>query len=236
MKTIILCGNTSVVRGNALCPKPLVELAQKPILLHIMSRYALFGFREFILCIDGNSNDNAVAKYLNTFDWPKGISISMIDTGSTAETGSRILKVQECISDDTFMVTFGDGLADIDIRQLVRFHHMHGKIATVSTVLPQHRIQTTTYLNERDVKQMEKERVDSWVTAGFFVFHRKVFSYFDGTTCKLGTLPMDRLAGAGELVAYRHTGFYITADSVESLDHPREHGGLVRNMASTLFS
>ena len=234
MKTVILCGDHRVQGDGIRCPKPLVEIAQKPILLHIVNRYVLFGFREFILCL--GDNNKAIADRLSAIDWPRDVSIEMVDAGTMSGADGLLSEMRERLSDDGFMVTYGDGLADIDIRQLVRFHQMHGKIATVSTVLPQHRLGSDIHSGERNLKWTEKDRMDSWVTAGFFVFRSAVFRYLDDGICGVESLSLERLVRVGEVMAYRHNGYFITADTLESVPLPAAHIGLIRNVSSELFS
>jgi glucose-1-phosphate cytidylyltransferase len=234
MKTVILCGGAGAQGESLRCPKPLVEIAEKPILLHIVNRYVLFGFREFVLCLC--DRHGMIAERLSAIEWPRDVSIEMVDMGTMAGAGGHLSGIRERLSDEGFMVTYGDVLADIDIRQLVRFHHMHGKIATVSTVLPQNRLGCEIHSGDRNLKWPEKKRMDSWVTAGFFVFRSTVFHYLDSDGCSGESLSLKRLVRVREVMAYRHSGYFITADTVGSVPLPAVDIGLSGNVSAGIFS
>lgn len=207
MKVVILCGGENS-SGMTECPRPLVRLSGIPLVLHVMRRYAHFGYKDFILCL--GDHEVEMESFLDTLSPEEGFAVEVVDTAGVTENHGRVLRVQERIDDDLFMVTRGDGFADIDFHQLVRFHRVHGKIATVSTVLPGgHRPAGAAS------RLREPGRVDSWMTAGFFVFHRDVFDLLDSGACQLGSVPLDQLIKSDRIVPYRHDGFYITADDLD---------------------
>src|SRR5439155_2062490 len=131
--------------------------------------------------------------------------VTLADTGQETMTGGRIKRIEKYVKDDTFMVTYGDGLADVDIRELVAFHQSHGKIATVTTVRPHSRFGILETAGDGAVVGFaEKPQLDGWASAGFLVFDRRLFDYLDGDKCVLEREPLERLAATGEVMAYRH--------------------------------
>lgn len=237
MKIVILCGGqgTRLREETEYRPKPLVDVGGRPILWHIMKQYASYGFREFVLCLGyrGNmikeyflnyeamNNDFTVCLGHKNHVSYHGIHeeqdyhVTLVNTGLDNMTGSRVKQVERHIQDDTFMVTYGDGLSDVDIRKLVRFHHSHGCLATVTTVRPTSRFGVVDLDSEGRVQQFkEKPQVDDWASAGFFVFNRKVFDYLSADPGSiLEREPLERLAREGQLVAYRHDGFFFAMDT-----------------------
>ena len=215
-------------------PKPLVEIGGRPILWHIMKRYAHYGFLDFVLCLgyrgtmikeyflnyEAMNNDFTIClgrkyeiQYRDTHQ-EQDFRVTLADTGLESMTGGRVKRIARFIDEDTFMVTYGDGVADIDLGALLKFHKAHGHIATVSTVRP---ISRFGILNTNDkgfvTNFTEKPLLDGWINAGFFVFNRKIFDYLDGDDCILEREPLERLAREGELVAFRHEGFFYAMDT-----------------------
>jgi len=236
MKVVILCGGqgTRLREETEFRPKPMVEIGQRPILWHIMKMYSHHGFREFVLCLGyrGNFIKEYFLKYeaMNndftiglgsrqriTFHEAHGeqdYQVTLADTGLGTMTGGRVLRVHPYVNGDTFLVTYGDGVADIDIRALVDFHHQHGRLATVSAVRPASRFGVLDVDDEDRVIQFaEKPLLEGWSSAGFFVFDKKVFSYLGGDDCILEREPLERLAAEGELMVYRHEGFFFAMDT-----------------------
>jgi glucose-1-phosphate cytidylyltransferase len=146
---------------------------------------------------------------------PFDFEVTLSDTGTDTMTGGRVKRAERYVRGDTFIVTYGDGLSDIDIGRLVAFHQGHGKLATVTTVQPVSRFGITQIDDRSRVTSFsEKPKVEGWVSAGFFVFHRRVFEYLDaGDAEVLETAPLERLAADGELMAYRHDGFFFPVDT-----------------------
>jgi len=236
MKTIILCGGRGMRLNEEteFRPKPLIPVGGRPILWHIMKTYAHYGFREFVLCLgyrgdmireyflnyEAMSNDFTIRlgqRHSIAYDDAHGeqdFRVTLADTGLETMTGGRIKKVEKYIDGDTFMVTYGDGVADIDIRALVQYHHQHGRLATLTAVHPFSRFGMLTVDNNSSVLNfVEKPQVDEWVSAGFFVFNRRVFDYLTGDDCFLEREPLERLAHDGQLMAYKHSGFFYAMDT-----------------------
>ena len=235
MKVVILCGGrgTRLREETEFRPKPLVDVGGRPILWHIMKLYAYHGFRDFVLCL-GYRGDMIKEYFLNyeamnndfticlgrqnqiTYHGghkEQDFHVTLADTGLETMTGGRVKRVEKYIDRDTFMVTYGDGVADLDIQALVEYHRCHGKLATMTTVRP------FSYYGLLDldtngsvVRFREKPQIDDWVSVGFFVFNRKVFDYLDDN-CILEREPLENLAKDGQLVAYRHTGFWHPMDT-----------------------
>ena len=236
MKVVILCGGlgTRLREETEFRPKPLVDIGQRPILWHIMKLYAHHGFREFVLCLGyrGNmikeyfldyealNNDFTIClgskKHTTYHDahQEQDFHVTLADTGAATMTGGRIKRIQRYVDGDTFMVTYGDGLSDLDIGALVRFHRSHGRIATLTTVRPQSRYGLLD-LDEggQVVRFEEKPLLDHWANVGFFVFDRRVFDYLEGDECILEREPLERLAREQQLMAYRHDGFFFAMDT-----------------------
>jgi glucose-1-phosphate cytidylyltransferase len=236
MKVVILCGGlgTRLREETEYRPKPMVEIGGRPILWHIMKSYAHSGFREFVLCLGyrGNTIKEYFLNYeamnndfticlgrqsqiqYNDVHEEQGFQVTLADTGLTTMTGGRLQRVQKYLGEDTFMMTYGDGLSDISIPQLLEFHRSHGKLATVTAVAPASRFGILEMNPEGRVKKfLEKPRTESPVSAGFFVFQRGIFDYLGGDDCVLEREPMERLAADGQLMAYTHHGFFYAMDT-----------------------
>ena len=237
MKVVILCGGqgTRLREETEFRPKPLVEVGGRPILLHIMKLYAHYGFRDFVLCLgyrgtmikehflsyEAMNNDFTVSlgatrriTYHGSHD-EDGFAVTLADTGLDSMTGKRIKAVQKYVDGDTFMVTYGDGVSDVNVEALLAFHRQHGRLATVTTHRPISRFGVLELEKSGSVKGFdEKPQLDGWVNVGFFVFERKVFDYLsDDLSCALEQEPLQRLARDGQLVAYRHDGFFFAMDT-----------------------
>jgi glucose-1-phosphate cytidylyltransferase len=236
MKTVILCGGqgTRLREETEFRPKPLVEIGSKPVLWHIMKLYAHHGFSDFTLCLGyrGNmikeyflnyeamNNDFTIclgAKAHTIFHdahQEQDFRVTLADTGQETMTGGRIKRIQKYIDGDTFLATYGDGLSDVNIPGLLAFHKSHGKIATITTVRPYSRFGILQTDSGGQVTAFsEKPQLDGWASAGFLVFDNKIFEYLDGDDCTLEREPMERLAAEGQLMAYRHNGFFYAMDT-----------------------
>jgi glucose-1-phosphate cytidylyltransferase len=235
VKVVMLCGGlgTRLREETEYRPKPMVEIGGRPILWHIMKLYARSGFTDFVFCLGyrGNvikeyflnyeamNNDFTIClgqqsqiRY-NAVHEEQGFQVTLAETGLATMTGGRLKRVEKYIEDDTFMLTYGDGLADIDMRKLLEFHKAHGKVATVTAVLPPSRYGILQIGNVGKVdKFLEKPRTESFASAGFFVFQREVFDYLDDD-CVLEHKPLERLAADGQLMAYQHDGFFYAMDT-----------------------
>lgn len=236
MKVVILCGGqgTRLREETEFRPKPLVDVGGHPILWHIMKLYAHHGLAEFVLCL--GYRGHMIKEYFLHYnamhnDFTMGLEpggqmayhgehneqdfqVTFADTGHDTMTGGRIRRVQRYVNEPTFMVTYGDGLADVDIRALLDFHRGHGRLATLTAVCPASRFGLLDLGPRGEVARFrEKPQVDGRANAGFFVFEHRVFDYLDGDDCVLERGPLERLAADGQLMAYRHDGFFFAMDT-----------------------
>jgi glucose-1-phosphate cytidylyltransferase len=211
----------------------MIEIGGKPILWHIMSIYATHGYKDFLVAcgykgeivkeyfheffirnsdyfVDLRDGSRQVVK-TNGTDWRVGV----IDTGLDTQTGGRILRLQKWVGDETFMVTYGDGVADVDIQSLVEFHRAHGRLATVTAVRPPARFGALVLDGEAVHHFSEKPQTgEGWINGGFFVFEPGVFDYLSDDHTILEREPMERLAAEGQLMAFRHPGFWQPMDAL----------------------
>jgi glucose-1-phosphate cytidylyltransferase len=235
LKAVILAGGlgTRLREQTEFRPKPMVEVGGKPILWHIMKIFAHHGITDFVVCI-GYKGDVIKEYFLdyearnNDFTITLGKSheivfhgqhmesdwrVTVADTGDETQTGGRVKRIERFIDDDRFMVTYGDGLADVDISKLLAFHDENGKKATLTTVQPLSRFGVLDLDQAGTVEHFrEKPQVDGWVNAGFFVFERDVFDYITDADV-LEQRPLERLAADKELMAFRHDGFWQPMDT-----------------------
>jgi glucose-1-phosphate cytidylyltransferase len=243
MKVVILCGGqgTRLREETEFRPKPLVEIAGRPILWHIMKTYSMFGHKEFVLCLGykgwllkeyflnykAYNNDftlqlgfdraveyhtlSTSRPHANGEDW----RITFADTGLNTMTGGRIKQIARYITEDEFMVTYGDGVADININALLDFHRSHGKIGTVTAVGTPGRFGELGLGSDATVHCFaEKPTGGANISGGFFVFNRQFLDYLpDDPDCVLEKGPLEQLAFEGQLMAYRHTGFWQAMDT-----------------------
>lgn len=218
-------------------PKPLVEIGGKPMLWHIMKIYAHYGFKDFILCL-GYKGKLIKDYFLNyeminndftielgtgniksyTFHQEKDWIVTLTETGEEAQTGARVKRIEKYIKEDLFMLTYGDGVANINIKELLEFHKSHGKIGTVTGVHPSSRFGELVITEKQITKFSEKPQIkEGFINGGFFVFNKKFFSYLkDDNNCYLEREPLEKLARDRELMAYIHEGFW------QCMDTPRE--------------
>lgn len=240
MKVVILCGGkgTRFREQTELRPKPMIEVAGRPILWHIMSSYAGYGFTDFVLCLGYKGEvikryflDFAALQSDFTVDLGAGGKITLhnpqptpwrvtcVDTGEDAMTGARLRRVAPHLTDDEFMLTYGDGLCDVDLRALVEFHRRSGTIGTVTGVRPQSRFGELAVAGDHVRAFSEKPSVtEGWINGGFFVFRREMLEYVrDDDACTLEREPLERLAGDGQLSVYRHEGFWQCMDTYRDL-------------------
>ena len=232
---VILCGGegTRFREETQFRPKPLIPVGEHPVLWHVMKSYAAHGFTNFVLCLGykGSMLREYFLNYetmtrdftLTLGDGPPvfhdltqapGWRITFVDTGATTMTGARLKRVEKDISTEHFMVTYADGVADLDIGQLFRFHLEHGRIGTVTGVRPPSQFGELELDGVRVRKFSEKPQVTSLINGGFFVFRRDFFLYLEtNETCILEREPLERLAAEGELYAFRHDGFWQCLDT-----------------------
>jgi glucose-1-phosphate cytidylyltransferase len=239
VKVVLLAGGrgTRLAEETATLPKPMVEIGGRPLLFHLMQYYAAFGFKHFLIAC--GYRGEVIKEYFRSLparmsdyvinlgdgsleivkpaaiDW----TIGAIDTGLETPTAGRILRLRELIGDQPFMVTYGDGLGAVDLEALVAFHRSHGKLATVTAVHPPARFGALVLDDHRVVEFTEKPQTsEGWINGGFFVFEPGVFAYLDDES-PLERGPLERLAEAGELQAYRHDGFWQPMDTLRDKQH-----------------
>ncbi len=236
MKVVILAGGlgTRISEESHLRPKPMIEIGEKPILWHIMKSYSYYGFNEFIICLGykGNIVKDYFANYYLygsdvTFDMKFGNNmqvhnnmvepwkVTLVNTGLETSTGGRIKRVKEYLQNETFMLTYGDGVSDVNIEDLLKFHRSHGKLATVTAVQPSGRYGVLGIREDATVLEfVEKPKnLDAWINGGFFVLEPKVLDYIDADDTPFEGKPLDRLSEEGQVNAYKHTGFWQCMDT-----------------------
>ncbi|MDH5542730.1 MAG: glucose-1-phosphate cytidylyltransferase [Nitrospinota bacterium] len=236
MKVIILCGGlgTRLSEETQIKPKPMVEIGGDPILRHVMKIYDKYGFNEFVLALgykgeyikdyflDYHPLTSDVTVHLSSGkvdyanptaeDW----HVKMIDTGKDSMTGGRLNRLKNVLkNENTFMMTYGDGVSDVNIKSLLDFHKKHGQIATVTAVRPPARFGGMVFEGDKVVDFKEKPQTgEGWINGGFFVFEKKIFDYLHGDSTVLEKEPLENLAKDGELMAYKHEGFWQCMDTV----------------------
>jgi len=236
MKVVILAGGfgTRLSEETELKPKPMVEIGGKPILWHIMKIYSHFGFNDFIICLGykGYMIKEYFANYfIHNSDLAIDLSsnnikvhnshcepwkVTLVDTGLNTQTGGRLKRVQKYIGEERFMATYGDGVGDINIKELLEFHKKHGKYATVTAVQPSGRFGALN-LDERDniISFEEKPKGDkTWVNGGFFVLEPQIFEYIKGDETLWEREPLENLSKDNQLVEYKHYGFWKPMDTL----------------------
>ena len=236
MKAVILAGGlgTRISEESHLKPKPMIEIGGMPLLLHVMKIYGAHGFNEFVICLGylGYVIKEYFANYALhrsdvTYDFKTGQAeyfnrtiepwrVTLVDTGLETMTGGRLRRARAAIGAETFMLTYGDGVADIDIKALAAFHRRHGKAATVTAVQPPGRFGVLE-MGERDLVGAFREKPENEIgsiNGGFFVLEPSVFDLIEGDDTVWERGPLERLAALGELVAYRHRGFWQPVDTL----------------------
>ena len=214
MKAVILAGGygTRISEESHLKPKPMIEIGGKPILWHIMKIYDFYKIKEFIVC--GGYKCDVIKEYFNKNDFTPW-NVKIIDTGLNTMTGGRLKKIEEYI-DDTFCLTYGDGVSDIDISKLILFHKEKKSIATLTAIHPPERYGVLNLSEDYVTKFHEKHRGESsWINGGFFVFEPSIFDYLqDGDSTILERTPLESLAEEKKLTAFRHNGFWQSMDTL----------------------
>ena len=245
MKVLILAGGmgTRLSEETNLIPKPMVEINGKPILWHIMKIYSAYGYNDFIILLGykGYVIKEYFANYFLhksdvTFNMKENKmtiheehcepwNVTLIDTGLHTMTGGRVKRAQKYVGDEPFMLTYGDGVSDIDIGKLVEFHKAHGKSATMTSVQPEGRFGALVFNEDGEVTSFaEKPKGDgSWINAGFFVCEPKVFDYItEGDSTIFERAPLENLAKDGELYTYHHNGFWKCMDTLRDKQQLQE--------------
>lgn len=248
MKAVILAGGfgTRLAEETSIRPKPMVEIGGKPILWHIMNIFAAGNVKEFYVACGykaeqikqyfGNFHlyhadltvdmrNNSVDVHNNSApDW----RVHLIDTGLSTQTGGRIKRLRHQVGDETFMMTYGDGVANIDIGELLAFHRKHGKLATLTAVHPPSRFGGLEFRGDQVSHFIEKPQIgEGWINGGFMVLEPAVHNYIDGDTTIFEREPLERLCRDGQLMAYRHEGFWQPMDTLREkqlLEDLWQHG------------
>ena len=235
MKVVILAGGlgTRLAEETEVKPKPMVEVGQYPILWHIIKHYEHYGFKEFLIAL-GYKGEIVKRYFLDyyrlngsmTIDFASGEvetrdkegadwTVHLQDTGRDTNTGGRIKRLELWLRDGTFMVTYGDGVSNVDLKDLLRFHRSHGRIATMTAVHPPARFGGLTFDGELVSKFSEKPQIEEgWINGGFLVFEPAVFEYLEGDDSSLEADAMEQLATHGQLAAYRHDRFWQCMDTL----------------------
>lgn len=236
IKVVLLAGGhgTRLSEETVLRPKPMVEIGGKPILWHIMHAYAAHGFKEFILAL-GYKGEVIKEYFLNFYLHQSDLSVDLktgsvssvknshedwkvhlVDTGLNTLTGGRLLRLKEWLKNGTFMLTYGDGVSNVDIRKLFEFHRAHGKTATVTAVRPSARFGGMKFDGNSRVREFKEkpQTGEGWINGGFFVFEPGVFHYLQDDETVLEGSPLEKLARGGQLMAYKHEGFWQCMDTL----------------------
>lgn len=235
MKVVLLAGGfgTRISEESHLKPKPMIEIGDQPILWHIMKHYAGYGNTEFIIC--AGYKQHIIKQYFAdyylhrsdiTFDFSRNgdmivhnnvsepWKVTVVDTGLNTMTGGRIKRIQEFIGKEPFMMTYGDGVSDVDIGKLVNFHKAHGKMVTMTSVQPQGRFGVLDLEGDTVKAFREKSQDDmGYINAGFMVLQPEIFDYIEGDSTIFERGPLEAAAQKGELVAFRHNGFWQCMDT-----------------------
>jgi glucose-1-phosphate cytidylyltransferase len=242
MKVVILAGGfgTRISEESHLKPKPMIEIGARPILWHIMKIYSSYGFNDFVICLgykgyfikeyfahyflhesdvtfDFKNESERMIHYHSAEPW----TVTLVNTGIETMTGGRVKRVREYIGNEPFMLTYGDGVGSVNIKELLSYHQAHGKLATVTTVQPAGRFGALDLDNDNLVHGFkEKPKGDgAWINGGFFVMEPEVLDYIADDTTILEKEPLESLAGDRQLVSYKHTGFWQPMDTLRDKNH-----------------
>ena len=239
MKVAILAGGfgTRLAEHTDLVPKPMVTIGTRPILWHIMQRYSRFGHKDFVVALGYKANvvkeyflhhhalssdftvDLATGAVTPHRTAPVDWRVTLVDTGERSMTGGRVKRLASHVGDETFMLTYGDGVASIDIDKLLAFHRSHGKLVTVTAVHPAARFGELTMSGDKVVSFSEKPQVhDGWINGGFFVCEPGFLDLIQGDDTVLEKEPLEEAAAAGQLMAFRHEGFWQCMDTKRDCD------------------
>ena len=236
MKVLILAGGygTRLSEETVIRPKPMLEIGDQPVLWHIMKGYSHYGLNEFVILLGYKGyviKEYFVNYFLHQSDVTIDLStnqlevhnntsepwnVTLLDTGKNSMTGGRILRAKSFVNNETFMLTYGDGVSDVNLDELLRFHKSHGKMVTATTVQPEGRYGSVDSNEEGRIQRfLEKPEGDgAWINGGFFVCKPEVFDYLENDRTIFEREPLENLASDGELYAYRHTGFWKCMDTL----------------------
>jgi len=237
MKVVILAGGfgTRISEESHLKPKPMIEIGDQPILWHIMKSYSYYGFNEFIIC--AGYKQHVIKEYFAdyylhrsdiTFNFTEENKlivhsniaepwkVTIIDTGLNTMTGGRVRRIQKYIDNEPFMLTYGDGVCDIDINKLLKFHNKQGKIATLTAIQPGGRFGSLEISRDFLIQSFAEKRKEDggWINGGFMVLQPEVFSYIEDDSTVLERTPLESLARNGQLAAYMYNGFWQCMDTL----------------------
>ena len=244
MKVVILAGGfgTRITEESHLKPKPMIGIGERPILWHIMKEYSHYGFNEFIICLGYKGyvikeffSDYFLHTSDVTFDLAKNEmtvhdnfsepwKVTLVDTGLNTMTGGRVKRIQKYIANEPFMLTYGDGVSDINIKELVEFHKKNGKIATITAINPGQRFGILDINSDNQVENFrEKNNIDgSFINGGYMVLEPEIFNYIDGDETIFEKEPLENLAKSGQLMAYKHEGFWKCMDTLRDKNQLEE--------------
>jgi glucose-1-phosphate cytidylyltransferase len=235
MKVAILAGGvgTRLVEETEIKPKPMVEIGGRPILWHILRHYGHYGFKDFVIAL--GYKGEVIKKYMVDYaslnsnltvrlgtgqvdvhggsrpDW----TVELIDTGISTLTGGRIKRLKPYVGNETFMMTWGDGVSDVNLQELLKFHRSHGKLATLTAVRPPARFGHMIFKGDQVTEFLEKpQTMEGWINGAFFVCEPGVFDFIDGDDTQWEKEPMERLAADGQLMAFRHSSFWQCMDTL----------------------
>jgi glucose-1-phosphate cytidylyltransferase len=245
MKVVVLAGGygTRISEESHLKPKPMIEIGEKPIIWHIMKIYSQHGFNDFIICLgykgyvikeyfsnyflhesdvtfDFTNYNNVIIHDHSAEPW----KVTLMDTGKETMTGGRIKRIRNYVGNQPFMLTYGDGVSDLNIRELVNYHQTHGRLATVTTTQPAARFGALSIGDDNQVlKFQEKPNGEGgWINAGFFVLQPEVFDYIEGDHTHFEREPLENIAKDGHLMAYKHPGFWQAMDTLRDKNYLEE--------------
>lgn len=250
MKVVLLAGGfgTRISEESHLKPKPMIEIGEQPILWHIMKQYSAYGFNEFIIC--AGYKQHIIKEYFAdyflhtsdiTFDFTQGKNdvvvhhnssepwkVTVVDTGLNTMTGGRVKRIAPYVGNEPFMLTYGDGVSNVDIGKLLAFHKSHGKLATMTAVNVGQRFGVLDISEEGRINSFREKQNDDGavINGGFMVLQPEVFDYIEGDSTVFEKAPLERLADEGQLMAYRHEGFW------QCMDTQRDHQLLEKLWAS----
>ena len=244
MKVVILSGGfgTRISEYTTVIPKPMIPINGKPIIEHIMEIYSKYGFKDFYLALGYKANvikeyfynyeilnSNFKVDFKNRSVTPykkqeKDWTVNLIDTGENTMTGGRLKRLKDYIKDDTFLLTYGDAVTNLDINKVIKFHYSHGKMITVTGVRPPARFGELTINENNEVLEFkEKPNInEGWINGGFFVIEPRFLDYINGDNCILEKEPLEKAAKSKELVAYLHDGFWHCIDTKRDKDNLEE--------------
>jgi len=217
MKTVLLAGGmgTRISEETINLPKPMILVGNKPIIWHIMNYYSKFNFKEFIVC--AGYKQTIIKKYFANHE-----NVNVVNTGLYTQTGARIKKIRNLIgNDDNFFMTYGDGLANVDLNKLTNFHKKHGKLATLTAVRPMPRFGNIILNGNKIIEFNEKDSLqEGWINGGFFILNKGVFDYISNKeNCIFERGPLQNLSRDGHLMAFKHESFWYPMDNLRDKKH-----------------